>query len=177
MYQNVAQRLRVRHICRSLDEFTLATFADHDIEQAMVELVDDRLAHRSVGQDEVAVVIALPPGVRALYLTRMVETEVIDGGFVRYFRSWAGPLSEEAVAAFEFFSAHEHARLMREANRVYANELGAEERGASDGPESPDDYESSRLQVLEERFQQVDASLSALRIEKIRASPQEFCER
>lgn len=174
LMKKVAQRLRERQVCRSLDEVTLASLADHDLEQAIIDYVDRRLASRSADEDEVSVVNALPRGVRALYLTWTVESEVINGGFVRYFWNWAGQFAKEAVTAFEFFSADEHAALMREANRVYAEECGT--TYVTDGRELVDAYESWRLQLLEDYFHQIDESLSALRIDKIRSELQFFCD-
>lgn len=167
-------RLRERQVCQSLDEVTLAMLPDHDLERALVEYVDERLARRGADEDEVAIVNALPPGVRALYLTWMVESEVINGGFVRYFWNWAGQFATQAVAAFEFFSAHEHAALMREANRVYARECGR--ACVTDGGELIAAYESWRLQLLDDCFHQIEDSLSALRIAKLRRNPQLFCD-
>lgn len=170
--KKVAQRLREPQVCGSLDEVSLATLADHEIERAIIDHVDRRIAGRSGDDDEVGIVNALPPGVRALYLSWTVEAEVINGGFVRYFWNWAGQLATEAVTAFEFFSAREHAALMREANRVYAEECGT--TYVTDGRELIDAYESWRLQLLEDHFHQLDESLSALRIGKIRSAPQLF---
>lgn len=159
---------------RSLDEFTLATTPDHEIELAIIEYVDGKLAGCGEAQDEAGIVASLPAGVRALYLTWTVESEVIDGGFARYFWNWAGQFAQQAVEAFEYFSAHEHARLMREANRVYAEECGT--TYVSDGRELIDAYQSWRLQLLEDHFYQLDEGLSALRIARIRSNPRVFCD-
>lgn len=169
---NSPARSRERQPRPALDEFTLATVADHEVEQLIVEYVDARLAARGEQEDEAHVINELPAGVRALYLTWTVESEVINGGFVRYFWNWAGQFAEEAVAAFEFFAAAEHARFMREANRVYAEECGATH--VEDGRELIDAHHSWRLQLLDDSFHHIDESLSALRIEKIRAHPEQF---
>lgn len=172
--KQVIGRLRERQVCRSLDEVTLAMLPDHDLERALVEYVDERLARRGADEDEVGIVDALPPGVRALYLSWTVECEVINGGFVRYFCSWAGQFAAQAVTSFEFFSANEHAAVMREANRVYTRECGR--ASATDGCELIEAYESGRLHLLEDCFHQIDASLSALRIAKLRSDPRLFCD-
>lgn len=164
---------RERQKTDGLDEFALASAADHEIERLIIDYVDTRLANRNEDEDEVRVVNELPPAVRALYLTWTVESEVINGGFVRYFWNWSGRFANDAVAAFEFFSAREHSRLMREANRVYAEECGTSY--VSDGRELIDANESWRLQLLEDYFHQMDESLSTLRIDKIRANPEAFC--
>ena len=172
--KKIAQRLRERQVCKSLDAVTLATIADHDLEQAIIDHVDRRLASRGADEDEAGIVNSLPMGTRALYLTWTVESEVINGGFVRYFWSWAGQFAKDAVTAFEFFAADEHAALMREANRVHAEACGT--TYVSDGRELIDAYESWRLQLLEDYLHQIDESLSGLRIDKIRTDPRLFCD-
>jgi len=109
---------------------------------------------------------------RALYLTWAVETDVINGGFIRYYWSWMGQFADDTVAAFEFFSAYKHAHLMREANRTYAEETSSE-AALKDG-ETTETYFSARLRVLEDRFYNLDESLSVLRIAKIRTDPKAF---
>lgn len=172
--KNVAGHPHPRQVRKSLDALALAGIADEDLERAIVDYVDGKLACRGEHEAELDIVNALSEGVRALYLTWTVESEVIEGGFVRYFWSWAGQLAREAAAACEFFSAHEHARLIREANRVYAEECG--KTYLVGGRELIDAHGSWRLQVLEDYLYQIDESLSALRIAKIRADPQAFCD-
>lgn len=170
--KRIIDEVQNRPVYASLDVRTLSGIADEKIEQAIIDFVDSQLAARGADEDEVQVLSSLPAATRALYLTWTVESEVINGGFIRYYWSWAGQFADDAVAAFEFFSAYKHAHLMREANRAHAEEIAS--AGAQKDVGAGEAYSSTRLQVLEDRFYSLDESLSALRIAKVRADPSAF---
>jgi hypothetical protein len=170
--KKIIDEVRNRPVYESLDVKTLTGIADEKLEQAIIDFVDAKLTSRGADEDEMQVLSSLPAPTRALYLTWAVESDVINGGFVRYYFSWMGQFADDAVAAFEFFSAHKHAHLMREANRTHAEESAS--AGAQKDPERTETYFSTRLQVLEERFYNLEESLSALRIAKVRADPSAF---
>lgn len=156
---------------KNLDTKTLAGIADEKLEQAIIDFVDARLAARGADENEVQVLSSLPAATRALYLTWAVEADVINGGFLRYYWSWMGQFADDTVAAFEFFAAYKHAHLMREANRTHAEEVAS---AAAQKEGETEIYFSARLHVLEDRFYNLDESLSALRIAKVRADPGAF---
>lgn len=170
--KKIIDEVQNRPVYQTLDVKTLSVIADDKIEQAIIDFIDARLAARSADEDELQVLASLPPGMRALYLTWSVESEVINGGFLRYYWSWMGQFAGEAVTAFEFFSAYKHAHLMREANRTHAEEIAA--AGGVKERELTETYFSSRLHVLEERFYNLEESLSPMRIARIRAEPKAF---
>jgi len=170
--KKIIDEVQNRPVYPSLDVKTLSVIADDKIEQAIIDFIDVKLAARGADEDEVQVLASLPPGMRALYLTWSVEAEVINGGFARYYWSWMGKFAGEAVTAFEFFSAYKHAHLMREANRAHAEEIASND--GMKGPDLTETHSSTRLHVLEERFYNLDESLSPMRIAKIRAEPQSF---
>lgn len=162
-----------RPIYAALDVTTLTGLAEERLEQAIIDFVDAKLTARGEHQDRAAVLATLPAGIRALYLTWAVESEVINGGFTRYYWSWLGQLADEAVTAFEFFAAHKHAHLMREANRARTEENVP--TGTLKDHETIEACWSPRLYTLEERFYNLDESLSSLRLAKIRSEPLLFC--
>jgi hypothetical protein len=170
--KRIIDEVRNRPVYESLDIKTLTGIADEKLEQAIIDFVDAKLAARGAGEDEVQVLSSLPAPTRALYLTWAVESELINGGFIRYYWSWMGQFAEDAVAAFDFFAAYKHAHLMREANRIHAEEIAW--AGAQKDPETTEMYFSTRLHVLEDRFYNLDESLSTLRIAKVRADPSAF---
>jgi hypothetical protein len=170
--KKIIDEVQNRPVYESLDVKTLAGIADEKLEQAIIDFVDAKLAARGADEDEVQVLSSLPAATRALYLTWAVESEVINGGFVRYYWSWMGQFADDTVAAFEHFSAYKHAHLLREANRTHAEEIAS--ANLQDDGDMTGTYFSTRLQVLEERFYNLDESLSALRIAKVRANPRAF---
>jgi hypothetical protein len=105
-----------------------------------------------------------------------VEAEVNNGGFNQYYWNSTGQFSDQAVAAFEFFSAHEHAELMREANAIRAEEKAKMDKFKDEGTVEAfsESYQVSELGPLDDRFYKIDESLSTLRIAKIRSEPALF---
>jgi len=143
----------------------LASIPDVDLQQVIVEYVGARI--NGDYEHEVAIVSELPIGAQALYITWLVETGVNNGGFEKYYFSTAGEFADQAVEAFEFFSAREHAALMRDANSVRA--LDAERKRLNRDADPP-----SQLGPLDARFRAMKEDLDALRIAKIRAMPELF---
>ena len=170
--KKIIDEVQNRAVYPKLDLRTLSGIADEKLEQAIIDFVDAKLTARGQDEDEVQVLSSLPAATRALYLTWAVESEVINGGFIRYYWSWMGQFADDAAAAFEFFAAYKHAHLMREANRTHAEEVAA--AGGHKDTEMTETYFSARLHVLEERFYNLGESLSALRIAKVRAEPGAF---
>ena len=166
-----------RTIYTVLDPKTLASIADADLEQAVVDYACSKLDGHY--DEEARVINALPEGTRALYMTWAVEAEVNNGGFNQYYWNTRGLFAEDAVAAFQFFGADKHAALMKQANQIHNDEAAAisefQERGTLEA--FSESYEVSKLGPLDDRFYQLSEDLSALRVSKIRASPELFSGR
>lgn len=171
--ERLIKQYQERQIYGSLDASTLAGIADDRVELAIVDCVHVQLEGNEARQREVLAELAV--GARALYMTWLVQTQVIHGGFSRYYRSSAGQFAQEAVTAFEFFGAQQHAGLMREANRLHAQEqvLGDREDLAK-AYSFFERYTVPPLYWLDDRFYKLDESLSTLRIAKIRTAPALF---
>jgi hypothetical protein len=144
----------------------LASITDDAVEQAVLDHVTGKiggdLEHR------LAILARLPIGAQATYITSTVERNVRAGGFEKFYAGEDAPLANQAAEAFEFFSAHEHAALMREANAVRAMDA---ERVRLQRPGA------SQLGPLDRRFAALKEDMSALRIAKIRAMPEFFAEK
>jgi len=145
--------------------------SDGDVEQAVFEY-----ASAKIGEDyrsEVAIIRSLAPGVRALYATWQVETEVRDGGFSQFFWNPSWDYAVDAAEGFEFFGLPELAALMRDAIQVHKAEAAALRKPAAH--QAPADT-ASRLQPaeLDERFHKLSALISAARVKRIREQPELF---
>lgn len=171
--QKALDDFKNRKIYTSLDVETLRAIPDETLEQAIVDYVMHRLES---GSDEDAILRSLSEGNRALWLTWIVEGEVNNGGFNQYYWNTDGRHSSEAVASFEFFSASQHATLMREANSVRRQEATTireyEDRNTLEA--FSESYKASKLGPLDDRFYALKEDLSALRVAKIRQSPELF---
>jgi hypothetical protein len=163
-----------RRIYKRLDKAVLASIADSDLEMAIVDYASAKL--KGHYEQEQAIIAQLPLGVRALYHTWTVEGEVKNGGFNQYYYNTEDKFASDAVGAFEYFGASEHAALMREANAIRAGEAAALKQYKDKGTIEAfsESYEHSKLGPLDKRFYKLGENLSQLRIARIRATPEQF---
>jgi hypothetical protein len=102
---------------RTLTPDLLASLSADDVGDAVVQHVLLR-----VGDDwarEADLVRALPPGVRAVYTTWLVDAEVNNGGFNQFFFNPAGQFAGDALAGYELLGAEDYAAVMRAAIATY----------------------------------------------------------
>ena len=102
---------------RNLTPELLASLSADDVADAVVQHVQLR-----VGEDwerEPEVVRALPPGVRAIYTTWLVDAEVNNGGFNQFFFNSSGQYAGDALAGYELLGAEDYAAVMRGAIATY----------------------------------------------------------
>lgn len=171
-----SNELENRKVNLHLTPEILASIPEDNLEQAVMDYVIEKIAGDYDKEGEV--LASVPVGVRALYLTWIVEGEVNNGGFNQYYWNSSGRYASAAVEAFEFFSATKHAELMREANQVHSIEAAQmqkfKDRGSLEA--FSESYNATKLGPLDNRFFGLKENLSALRIAKIRSSPELFSE-
>ena len=163
-----------RRIYTQLDPATLRSISDAEVEQAIIDYVISKLEDNYDRDKEI--VGRLSVGIRSTYLTWIVEAEVNNGGFNQYYFNTEGKFASEAVGAFEYFGASEHAALMRDANAVRAEEAAGmtkfKEKGTLEA--FSESYEETKLGPLDDRFFKLTENLSHLRIARIRQAPEQF---
>ncbi len=160
-------------IPKRLDVETLRSIPDEDLLMKLNDFIFVRV--RKDASQEYELVGQLSPGLRALYLTMTVDGEINNGGWNQYYYNTQGVFASDAVAAFEYFGAAEHAALMREANEVRAAEESDMARFDDGTIESfSKSYEVTRLGPLDERYMSLGDDLSKLHIAKIRDFPEQF---
>ena len=101
---------------RELTPELLASLSADEVGDAVVQHVHLRIA--DLGGDwerESGVVAALPPGVRAIYTTWLVDAEVNNGGFNQFFFNPSGQHAGDALAGYELLGAEEYVAVMRAA--------------------------------------------------------------
>lgn len=162
------------NVATPLTAETLASIKDEDLEEAVRLHMYERMRGKYENAREA--LEEFPVGLRAIYLTCDVEGEVNNGGFNQYYWNKSGEFANEAVEAFEFFSATKHAALMREANQVHAQEAAEIQRFKDRNTLEAfsESYKVTKLGPLDDRFYKLDEDLSKLRIAKIRSSPELF---
>jgi hypothetical protein len=163
-----------RTIHKTLDPKTLEGIADSDLEQAIVDYIATKLEGNYEREEEI--VATLPKGVRALWLTWVVEGEVNNGGFNQYYWNTGDRFASDAVEAFRLFGATQHASLMEEANTIRAQEVQRIQKFKDKGTLNAfsESYKETKLGPLDTRFYALKENLSALRIAKIRSAPELF---
>ena len=166
------EALKNPRIYEKLDSATLREIPNTDLELA----VFDYAASKLDGKNDRQILMGLSPGVRALYLTWVVEAEVNNGGFNQYYFNTEGAFAPDAVDAFEFFGATQLAALMREANAVRE----AEEKAMAKFKDAKtleaflESYEETKLGPLDDRFIELSEKLTELRVARIRQTPELF---
>src|SRR6185503_1769996 len=98
---------------RRLTPELLSALSADDVGEAIVHHVHWRVA--GAWGREAEVIRTLPPGVRAIYATWLVDAEVNNGGFNQYFFNSSGRYAGEALAGYELFGAEEYVAVMRSA--------------------------------------------------------------
>ncbi len=168
------EAFRNRKIYTRLDQAILRSIPDAEVEQAVFDYAASKLDGRY--EREAEVLASLPPGVRALYLTWIVDGEVNNGGFNQYYFNTEGAFAEDAATAFQFFGAEQHAALMREANSVRAEEakLMKQFKDAGTLEAFSESYAHTKLGPLDDRYFKLGDELSLLRISRIRQTPEQF---
>ena len=99
------EAFRNRTIYPRLDVATLQAIEDDALDQAIADYLAIKLQGANTPQLEAAVIQALPMGIRAAYLSSVVEGQVNNGGFNQYYFNTEGLFAEDAVAAFAYFDA------------------------------------------------------------------------
>jgi len=101
---------------RELTPELLASISADEIGNAVLQHVHLLL---EMDQDEDAMLLSLPPGLRAIYATWAVDAEVNNGGFNQFFYNPHGALAGEALLGYELLGAEDYAAVMRAAIATY----------------------------------------------------------
>ena len=100
---------RFRHLTPEL----LASLSADEVADAIVQHV--HLCVAGAWGREAPIIRSLPPGVRAIYTTWLVDAEVNAGGFHQYFFNSSGQYAGDALAGYELLGAEDYAAIMRSA--------------------------------------------------------------
>jgi uncharacterized protein DUF4375 len=108
---------------RNLTPELLASLSADEVADAIVQHVHLHVAG-SWGR-EAPMIRALPPGVRAIYTTWLVDAEVNAGGFHQYFFNSSGQYAGDALAGYELLGAEDYAAIMRSAIATFEIDRGS----------------------------------------------------
>jgi len=102
---------------RRLTPELLASLSADEVADAIIQHVHHRVA--GAWGREAPIIRSLPPGVRAIYTTWLVDAEVNAGGFHQYFFNSSGQYAGDALAGYELLGAEDYAAIMRSAIATY----------------------------------------------------------
>ena len=102
---------------RRLTPELLASLSADEIADAVVQHVHLRVAGE--WGHEAPIIRSLPPGVKAIYTTWLVDAEVNSGGFNQYFFNSSGQYAGDALAGYELLAAEDYVAVMRAAIVTY----------------------------------------------------------
>src|SRR5690349_23992086 len=133
---------RFRHLTPEL----LASLSADEIADAVVQHVHLHVA--GAWGREAPIIRALPPAVRAIYTTWLVDAEVNAGGFHQYFFNSSGQYAGDALAGYELLGADEYATVMRAAIATF--EIDRHRLGPLESEDPERDAESPVHEALRE---------------------------
>ena len=164
-----------RKIHKRLSLKILVTIPDNEIEQAIVDYVNTKLTNpRSMLSD----FSNMSSGFQILFSTWVLEGEVNNGGFNQFFFNSSGQLADLALLSLKKLSAAKHYEVLEKAIAIHVQEKEScplkklySMRTLKAFLAS---YKYSSLDKCDEEFNKLENSLSELRIQYIRAHPDEF---
>ena len=156
----------------TIENINLST--DDDLDQLVMDGLEEIFS--ACNYNTANFIKRLPFELKAFYLTWVVEGEVNNGGFNQLYWNGYGYYANDALQAFIFFGAKEHANIMSEAITIRKKEsvfisllkIIGTTRAFSYS------YKISKLNIADAKFYNINESLSSLRVAKIRENPNFF---
>jgi len=138
---------------RELTPDVLASLSADDVGSAIVQHVELRVAAEGE-QARDDIVLALPPGTKAIYTTWLVDVEVNNGGFNQFFFSPSSRYAGIALGGYELLGAEEYAAIMRAAIATYESERDviAPYRDAGTPEAVRNSYRHTTLDEVDQRY-------------------------
>jgi hypothetical protein len=109
------EEFKSRRKYASFDLATLRGIKDDHIEQALLDYLFD-IALK--GRDRRSALLGLSRGFQVVYMTWIVEAEVLNGGFNQYFWNSSGEFADLTPAALREIGATEAAPIMQNALKI-----------------------------------------------------------
>lgn len=154
----------------------LAGISDDEVESSLVHYVVDHMLGDGEGPDALA---RWPEGLRAWYITFVVDAEVLNGGFNQLFFNSSGALTPAAPWAFERIGSFVAADLMRRALERLEQHAPALEAAADAGTAEAfiETYRDQPFTQLDQQYGELEKELHAARLRFIREEAESLCRR
>jgi hypothetical protein len=141
---------------RELRALDLQALDDAQLAAAVYEHVLHHVLHDL--DNELELVTALSPAVRAVYVTTLLDNEVFNGGFNQFFWNSTGQFALLALEGLDLFGASEHAAITRTAIATYEAERVKYEEFREVGTKDAfaESYDHTELVALDDRYWALD---------------------
>ena len=168
------EEVKNRRKYASFDLATLRDIKDEHLEPAILDYIFARIARDPENKKQA--VLALPRGFRSVYLSWLVEAEVLNGGFNQYFWNSSAEFAELTPAALTEIGSPEAAQIMRQAIATANAESATMGRFRAEGTVEAflESYKHTKLNDLDDPFGELAAQFRALRLRYIRANENAF---
>ena len=174
--EQALERFMNRTVYHDLSPAIIASIADDDLEQAIIDYVAWKADEDGVTED--ALLERLPAAVSAVYATRLVEDEVANGGFNQLFFNRMRNLLERAAVDYRTIGAPEHGRIANAAiERALAAAPALEAAWEAQTMEAfSASYKLELFDDLDAAFDELDQreDASAIRIRYVRSHAREL---
>lgn len=155
--------IKSRPVYKELTTEIITSLKDEDLEQAIFDNISIKFEGDTRGIKEK--IESLTAGQRAVYVTWIVEAEVMGGGLKNYYTKSGALLAPFVKEAFQTIGATRYAETMETANLVYSSIQQDKEKA-----------KGSPYAALDEKFEDLanTESLDALKVIYIRSNAEEF---
>jgi hypothetical protein len=141
---------------RELRAVDLQALDDSQLAPAVYEHVLHHCIHDL--ENELELVAALSPAVRAVYATTLLDNEILNGGFNQFFWNSTGQFALLALEGLQLIGASEHAAITRAAIATYEAERVKHEEFRHIGTKDAfaESYQHTELVDLDDRYCALD---------------------
>lgn len=170
-------RARARRRLGSRPDFKIppAAIAGKDADEVWATVIDRITFEVDTPYEPDPRFARLSAGQKALYILRLADAEILNGGFSQFYFNSTGYFAADLPSAARAVGALEHARVATSANRLLAGDDTSVPRQAVQREALLDDVFGAALSRLDGRWAAVDGPTLAQRAATyVRAHPGEF---
>ena len=173
LYLKSSDDLPVPEKYNKLDSGAISSIPDEKLEDAVISYI---LSQTVLLKDKSGTDIELPPSLMAVYSTYILENEVYNGGFLRFFWKYSYSMGKKAEESLKRMGAHEYHEIVAAANSIYQEDEAKITKIKELANETYDEIEDDPFDELDDRFFNLAGKedLSTLRIKYIRENADSF---
>lgn len=172
-FEAIQAKERARPRIENLTPDLLRTFPDEYLDASLIEHISVRLRNSDF---EKTALLALPRGLQVLYISYVVESEVMNGGLNQFFWNSSSQYAELVSSALRELEAPAAAALFEQALSVATQDIPriSALRKQRTLEAFSNSYKNNPLNALDEPFSKMALGFSALRLQYARRHADRF---